>query len=83
MLIQGDENKIELLPALPKAFSTGFVKGIRARGGYSLDISWENGKVMGIRIAADKKGNVNLSYNGKEEIVLFEDGKLIKEIFVK
>ena len=83
MLIQGDENRIELLPALPKAFSTGFVKGIRARGGYSLDISWENGKVMGIRIAAAKKGNVNLSYNGKEEIVLFEDGKLIKEIFVK
>ena len=83
MLIQGDENRIELLPALPKAFNTGFVKGIRARGGYSIDISWENGKVMGIRIAAAKKGNVNLSYNGKEEIVLFEDGELVKEIFMK
>ena len=83
MLIQGDENRIELLPALPAAFSTGFVKGIRARGGYCLDISWKNGRVKSIRITAIKAGSVKLFYNGKEEIVLFEDGKLIKEIFVK
>lgn len=83
MLIQGDENRIELLPALPKAFNNGYVKGIRARGGYCLDISWKNGRVKSIRITAVKAGSVNLFYHGKEDIVVFEDGELIKEIFVK
>ena len=83
MLIQGDDNRIELLPALPKAFNNGYVKGIRARGGYCLDISWKNGRVKSIRITAIKAGSVKLFYNGKEDIVVFEDGKLMKEIFVK
>ena len=80
MLIQGDENRIELLPALPKAFSTGFVKGIRARGGYSLDISWENGIVTKFRIMAVETGKVTIFYNSKEITIVFEKGNLVKEI---
>ena len=80
MFIQGDENKIELLPALPVAFSTGFVKGIKARGGYSLDIFWKNGMVMKVRIATVEEGKVRICYNGKEETIVFEKGNRVKEI---
>jgi len=43
MLVQCVGGEIELLPALPRAWATGSVRGIRARGGFELDISWRDG----------------------------------------
>lgn len=43
MLLQSDGDVIELLPALPGAWATGKVTGLRAKGGYVLDIAWANG----------------------------------------
>lgn len=53
MLAQSHDDKISLLPALPKAWPNGSVKGMKLRYGYTLDMSWENGRLVNATLYMD------------------------------
>lgn len=64
MLLQSHEGYIHPLPALPKAWGTGFYKGLVARGNFVVDMDWENGKATHMQITARKGGNCKVFYKG-------------------
>ena len=90
MLIQSHEGVIALIPAIPKKWDKGSFRGLRARGGYELEIKWEDYEVRELCIDADKPGSViielpetqkNLSFTDKNgKIYTAENGKLALDI---
>jgi alpha-L-fucosidase 2 len=73
MLVQSQNGTIDLLPALPKAWSSGSVKGIRERGGFIVDVEWKDGKVTHHRITAAEPREVKVRVNGETKTVRVEN----------
>jgi alpha-L-fucosidase 2 len=72
MLVQSEEGTIRLLPALPKAWPTGAVKGLRARGGWTVDLAWKEGKLVSAALHGDKALPTRILYAG--ESAMFTGG---------
>ena len=62
MLVQSGPGWIALLPALPAVWKDGSVTGLRARGGYTVDITWRDGKPTTWRIRALQPGETTVYY---------------------
>lgn len=61
----GDQYVINILPALPDAWSSGEVKGLMARGGFEVSIEWEAGKMVSCKIKSLAGSDLKIRYNGK------------------
>lgn len=66
MLLQSHEGEIALLPALPDAWAHGKVKGLKARGNFTVDISWDNGSLNRVTILSPHGGNCMVNYRGSK-----------------
>jgi alpha-L-fucosidase 2 len=72
MLLQSHAGEIVLLPALPKFWSAGRVNGLRARGGFTVDCSWQDGKITAYHIFSAEPREVKVRVNGEVKTVTTE-----------
>ena len=75
MLVQSDENEIRLLPALPDAWETGAVKGICARGGFEIEMTWSNKNIQKMIISSKTGGKTTLIFGDKKQEIILKTGE--------
>jgi alpha-L-fucosidase 2 len=76
MLVQSQGGEITLLPALPDAWANGEVSGVCARGGFVLNLSWVNGKLIKTEISTTRGGATRIVYGNKSlEVTLGQNSK--------
>ena len=65
--------QIHLLPALPDDWKTGSFSGLKARGGYTVDAKWKNGRLTRVTITPSITGRCTLRYDEKTKEIDFDD----------
>src|SRR6266550_4203072 len=78
MLLQSHNAEVHLLPALPKAWPNGSVKGLRARGGFEVDIVWEQGKLKTGTIKTVWGSDFKVRYGSRVGTLRLRPGKSLR-----
>ncbi|GGO07889.1 glycoside hydrolase family 95 protein [Saccharibacillus kuerlensis] len=81
LLLQSHLGELHLLPALPEAWVDGSVRGLRARGGFTVALEWRGGRIQSAEITADHSGPVRLrtdsAFEGSSPAAAGEAGAFI------
>jgi alpha-L-fucosidase 2 len=78
MLLQSHTGEIELLPALTSAWPSGSVSGLRARGGYELDITWADGKLTTAKIKSLGGQKATVRYGDRTTEIQLKSGRAVQ-----
>jgi alpha-L-fucosidase 2 len=62
MLLQSRMDRITLLPALPSQWNTGHVTGVRAKGGFAVDVKWNRGVLSSVKLVSVGGTRTTLQY---------------------
>lgn len=74
MLLQSDEERTILLPALPECWKEGYVSGLKTVGGAEIYMEWRSGELTRVILTADHTMEIRLIYKGMEQKVLLQPG---------
>ena len=75
MLVQSDEDRVLLLPALPTQWTKGRVAGIALWGGGRIDLEWEGGRLVSCRVRSDRPMETTLVYGQEKKHVAVSPGQ--------
>ncbi|MEO8028772.1 MAG: glycoside hydrolase family 95 protein, partial [Bryobacteraceae bacterium] len=78
MLMQSHSGEVQLLPALPAAWASGRANGLRARGGFEVDLVWNAGVLSAATLRARVAGPVKVRSPGLERFVVRRSGNVVK-----
>ena len=73
MLLQSRDNEISLIPAIPAKWKAeGSFRGLKARGGFTVDCAWKNGRVTAYHIYSKKPTRLWILFNGERKEIISE-----------